>query len=103
MRAYDFHPEAEGDLNAIWDYIAEDNPDAADRTIDRIVSTIEALVAFPQQGHRRPDLTSRPLRFMTAGNYLIVYAPDKNPLWVIAVMHGCRSPRLMAAILRGRE
>jgi len=47
MRAYDFHQEAETDLNAIWDYIAEDSPDAADRTIDKIVSTIEALVTFP--------------------------------------------------------
>ena len=103
MRAYDFHPEAESDLNVIWDYIAEDNPDAADRTIDRIVSTIEALVPFPQQGHHRPDLTSRPLRFITAGNYLIAYAPDEKPLWVVAVMHGRRSPRVMAAILRGRE
>jgi plasmid stabilization system protein ParE len=92
MRTYDFHPEAEGDINAIWDYIAEDNPDAADRMIDKIVATIEAS-----------DLTSRPLRFTTAGNYLIAYAPDKKPLWVIAIMHGKRSPRVMAAILRGRE
>jgi len=44
MRAYDFHQEAETDLSAIWDYIAEDSPDAADRTIDKIISTIEALV-----------------------------------------------------------
>ena len=103
MRTYDFHPEAEGDINAIWDYIAEDNPDAADRMIDKIVATIEALVPFPNQGHRRSDLTSRPLRFTTAGNYLIAYAPGKKPLWVIAIMHGKRSPRVMAAILRGRE
>ncbi len=103
MRTYDFHPEAEGDINAIWDYIAEDNPEAADRTIDNIVSTIEALASFPYQGHRRPDLTSRPLRFTNVGNYLIASAPDKKPLWVIAIMHGRRSPRVMAAILRGRE
>jgi toxin ParE1/3/4 len=103
MRTYDFHPEAEGDINAIWEYIAEDNPDAADRTIDNIVSTIEALASFPYQSHRRPDLTSRPLRFTNVGNYLIASAPDKKPLWVIAIMHGRRSPRVMAAILRGRE
>ncbi|MGA2114984.1 MAG: type II toxin-antitoxin system RelE/ParE family toxin [Bryobacteraceae bacterium] len=103
MRAYDFHPEAEGDINAIWEYIAEGNPDAADRMIDKIVSTIEALIPLPHQGHRRPDLTSRPLRFTHAGNYLIAYAPDKKPLWVVAIMHGRRSPRVMAAILRGRE
>jgi plasmid stabilization system protein ParE len=94
MRAYDFHPEAEADPNAIWEYIAEDNPDATDRTINRIVSTIEALVPFPQQGHRRPDLTSRSLRFISAGNYLIAYAPDKRPLWVLAVIHGRRSLRV---------
>ena len=43
MRAFDFHPEAESDINAIWDYIAEDSPDAADRTIDKIAAAIEAL------------------------------------------------------------
>jgi plasmid stabilization system protein ParE len=71
--------------------------------IDAIEATIKALVPFPHQGHRRPDLTSRPLRFTNTGNYLIAYAPDKSPLWVVAVMHGRRSPRVMAAILRGRE
>ncbi len=28
---------------------------------------------------------------------------DNQPLWVVAVMHGRRSPRVMAAILRGRD
>jgi hypothetical protein len=50
-----------------------------------------------------PILTSRPLRFIRVRDYLIAYAPDEKPLWVIAVMHGHRSPRGMAAILRGRE
>jgi plasmid stabilization system protein ParE len=103
MKAYDFHPEAESDINAIWDYIAEDSPDAADRTIDKIVAAIEALVPLLHLGHRRPDLTSRPLRFITVQNYLIAYAPDKKPLWVVGVMHGRRGPRSMAAVLRGRE
>jgi toxin ParE1/3/4 len=103
MSGYRFHPEADADLDAIWEFIAEDNLEAADRMIDAIEATVEALVPFPHQGHRRPDLTERPLRFTTAGNYLIAYAPDKRPLWVVAVMHGRRSPRVMAAILRGRE
>jgi plasmid stabilization system protein ParE len=103
MRGYDLHPEAEADLDAIWEFIAEDSLDAADRLIDAIEATIEALVPFPHQGHRRPDLTARPLRFTNAGNYLIAYAPDPRPIWVIAIMHGRRNPRVMAAILRGRE
>lgn len=80
MRGYDFHPEAEDDLDAIWEYIAAGNPNAADRMIDQIEATIERLVCFPYTGHRRPDLTSRPLRFTNAGDYLIAYAPDKTPL-----------------------
>jgi plasmid stabilization system protein ParE len=103
VSGYRFHPEAEADLDAIWEFIAEDSLQAADRMIDAIEATIEALVPFPHQGHRRADLTARPLRFTTAGNFLIAYAPDKRPLWVVAVMHGRRSPRVMAAILRGRE
>jgi hypothetical protein len=43
------------------------------------------------------------LRFTNVRGYLIAYAPDKKPLWVVAVIHGKRSPRVMAAILRGRE
>ena len=70
--------------------------------ITEILSAIRALVPFPDQGHKRPDLTSRPLRFVLVREYLIAYAPDEKPLWVVAVMHGRRSPRVMAAILRGR-
>ena len=79
------------------------SPDAADRVMSEIFETIRALVPFPHQGHRRPDLTSRPLRFALVREYLIAYAPEEEPLWVVAVMHGRRSPRIMAAILRGRE
>jgi toxin ParE1/3/4 len=103
MRGYDFHPEAQADLNEIWGYIADENPDAADRIIDKIEAALEALVPLPHQGHRRPDLTSRPLRFILVREYLIAYSPDERPLWVVAIIHGRRSPRVMAAILRGRE
>lgn len=103
MTGYDFHPDARADLDEIWEFIRADNVDAADRMIAEVLSAIRALVPFPAQGHRRPDLTSRPLRFILVRDYLIAYAPDEKPLWVVAVLHGRRSPRLMAAILRGRE
>ena len=103
MRGYDFHPEARVDLNEVWEYIAEDNPEAADSIMDKIEAVLEVLVPFPNQGHRRADLTGRPLRFIVVRDYLIAYAPEEKPLWVVAVMHGRRNPRVMAAILRGRE
>ena len=103
MSGYDFHPQARSDLDEIWDFLRANNLDAADRMIAEILSAIRTLVPFPNQGHRRPDLTSRPLRFIRVREYLIAYAPEEKPLWVVAVMHGQRSPRVMAAILRGRE
>jgi plasmid stabilization system protein ParE len=102
MTGYDFHPEASVDLDEIWEFIAAENLDAADRVIDDILAAIDVLAPFPNQGYRRPELTSRPLRFTQARGYLIAYAPDEKPLWVVAVIHGRRSPRVMAAILRGR-
>jgi len=103
MIAYAFHPEALVDLDEIWEFIRADNLDAADRAIAEILSAIRQLVPFPNRGHRRPDLTSRPLRFIVVRDYLVAYAPDERPLWVVAVMHGRRNPRVLAAILRGRE
>ena len=103
MSGYAFHPEAFTDLDQIWEYIAERNVDAADRVIADIFDGLRTLVASPHIGPRRPDLTSRPLRFKLVRDYLIAYAPDESPLWVVAVLHGSRNPRVMAAILRGRE
>ena len=81
---YALHPAAFTDLDEIRDYIAQKNPDAADRVISEIFDTIRALVPLPNQGHRRPELTSRPLRFTLVREYLIVYAPKEKPLWVVA-------------------
>jgi plasmid stabilization system protein ParE len=100
---YALHPEAFADLDDIRDHIAQENSDGADRLMAEIFDAIRGLVPLPHQGHRRPDLSSRPLRFTLVSEYLIAYAPEEKPLWVVAVMHGRRNPRIMAAILRGRE
>jgi plasmid stabilization system protein ParE len=102
MTGYDFHPEALRDLDEIWEYIALDNLDAADRVIAEILAAVRELASFPALGHRRLDLTTRPLRFLVVREYLIAYAPAEKPLWVVAVLHGRRNPRVMAAILRAR-
>jgi len=76
---------------------------AAGRMIAEVLSAIDPLVPFPGQVPKRPDLTSRPLRFILIREYLIAYAPEEKLLWVVAVMHGRRSPRVMASILSDRE
>ncbi len=100
---FELHPGAAQDITEIWQFIAEENPAAAARFRGEILEAIRKLVTFPHQGHTRSDLTSQPLRFHTIRDYLIAYAPDEKPLVVIAVIHGRRNPRIMAAVLRGRR
>ena len=103
MSGFVLHPDALSDLTEIWEYIASDNPGAAGRVIEEIYDAIRALVPFPNVGHSRSDLTSRPLRFHPVRDFLIAYAPDEKPLLVLAILHGLRNPRIIAALLRDRE
>jgi plasmid stabilization system protein ParE len=102
MTGFVLHPQAYSDLEEIWEYIAADSLNAADRVREEIYDAIQSLVPFPHIGHSRPDLTARPLRFQSVRDYVIAYAPDENPIAVMAVLHGRRSPRVIAAIFRGR-
>jgi plasmid stabilization system protein ParE len=46
MTGYEFHPEAVLDLDEIWEFIAEDSLDAADRVTEEVLARIEALPPF---------------------------------------------------------
>ena len=46
MNGFVFHPEALTDLEEIWDFIATDSLDAADRVFDEIFEAIRSLVQF---------------------------------------------------------
>ena len=102
MSEFVLHSQAYADLDEICEYIAADSLEAADRVREEIYEAIQSLVPFPYIGHSRPDLTAKPLRFQSVREYVIAYAPDENPLAVIAVLHGRRNPRVIAAILRSR-
>jgi plasmid stabilization system protein ParE len=47
MTGYALDPDARDDLDEIWEYIAADNPDAADRVITEILDAIRAVMPFP--------------------------------------------------------
>ena len=102
-KGFQLHPEAAQDITDIWEFLANEEPAAASAVREDILETIRSLLRFPHRGHRRPDLTDLPLRFIRVLDFLIVYAPDEDPLWIIAVLHGRRDPRVLAAILRSRE
>jgi toxin ParE1/3/4 len=103
MSGFVLHPDVFADLDEIWEFIAADNLTAADAVLEEIYEAIRALVPFPQVGHARTDLTSRALRFQPVRDFLIAYAPGEKPLLVLAVLHGRRNPRVIAALLRERD
>ena len=103
MSGFVLHPAAFRDINEIWEFIAADNFDAADRILDELRESIKKLVDFPEMGFRRDELTSKPLRFLPVRDFLIAYAPDEKPLLILAVLHTSRNPRVLAAVLRQRK
>jgi plasmid stabilization system protein ParE len=94
MSEYQFTPEALSDLLDIWNFIAHDNIEAADRVEAAVFLACNLLVKSPSAGVVRRDLTTLPVRFWVVHpypNYLIVYDPEKRPLQIIRILHGARN------------
>ena len=49
-------PRARQDLIEVWQFIADDNEAAADRTLDRIDRALATLAENPMMGRARPEL-----------------------------------------------
>ncbi len=91
MSGFEFTPEALEDIQEIWLWIAQDNPEAADKLEADIYRACELLAGNPHLGHKRPDLTRYPLRFWTVrSHYIVVYDPVGKPLRIVRVLHGAR-------------
>ena len=80
-------PQADQDLDAIWDFIASDSIRAADKQIGRIGEIFEMLVENPLVGRERRELRAD-LRSFPVGNYVIFYIPLSDGVEIIRVMHG---------------
>ena len=103
MNAFELHPEAEADLDDIIAFIAQDSVDAAGRVLDEFDSVFALLAQRPGMGHRRSDLTRRPLRFWAHRRYLIAYDAETRPLRIVSIIHGMRNPRLIARLITKRS
>jgi toxin ParE1/3/4 len=80
-------PLAETDLDEIWWYIAQDNPDAADRFLDKIEERCRTLAQFPHMGLGRDELHPG-LRSLPVGKYLLFYIPIEGGIEVVRVLPG---------------
>ena len=95
---YEVSFEAQDDLFEIWQRIAYDSVDLANRIEGEFHILFESLARMPGQGHVRKDLTGRPVRFFPLYSFLVVYQ-SVEPLRIVAVLRGKRN---VGRILRER-
>ncbi len=84
-----FADPAARDLEDIIDYIAIDNPTAAESVYRGVMGTAQNLTDFPDIGRvgRLPGTREFPLPGLP---YIVVYQVDADTVTILAVFHGAR-------------
>jgi plasmid stabilization system protein ParE len=86
-----FTQRAAAQLTDLREYIAKDNPDAAERVVTAILDTADFLAKSPEIGRRvrKPDDQTYHYRFHLVSayrNYLLFYRPFPWGIRVVKVM-----------------
>jgi len=80
---------AQAQLQAAHEYVAEDNRSAAQQQSAAVVRAIEQLVHFPEMG--RPGRVAGTRELVILGTPLIVaYGLQRDTVSILAVLHGAR-------------
>jgi toxin ParE1/3/4 len=81
---------AQTDLLEAWLYIAEENPQAADRLLDTIDREANTLALQPRMGRSRPELADCLRSWPTSTPYVLFYFADSEGIIVLRVLHHAR-------------
>ncbi|WP_428392877.1 type II toxin-antitoxin system RelE/ParE family toxin [Lichenicoccus sp.] len=92
-------PGAEADLEAIGDYIAQDNPLRAATFVAEIRHKYNSLVDMPLGFPLIPRYEHRGVRHRVHGSYQIFYRTVGNPVARVDILHIIHAARNYAAIL----
>ena len=84
-----YSPLSRRDLSQIWDYIAGDNPEAADRVLRQIDAQCRQLARSPELGERWPELSPL-IRMFTVGRYAVFYRTVEDGIEVARILHSAR-------------
>jgi len=83
-------PRAIGDLEAVGDYIALDNPAAAKRWVEGLMATAVRASRAPFAGRRVPEFARDDIREVLKRNYRIVYRITGQRVEVLTVFEAHR-------------
>ncbi|MFZ4695307.1 MAG: type II toxin-antitoxin system RelE/ParE family toxin [Verrucomicrobiia bacterium] len=80
------------DLAEIRAFIAEDNPPAAQKTVEDIVRRVGLLVRFPEMGRVVPEFALHELRELVVKPYRIVYRlkAGEGSIEIVRAWHAAR-------------
>jgi plasmid stabilization system protein ParE len=79
--------ESERWLKDIFDYIAQDNLDAAVSVVTGIYERAQNLLLFPESGYKYEG-SSENVRILLYGYYRIAYTVTGDELIVLGIFHG---------------
>ncbi|HEU0196331.1 MAG TPA: type II toxin-antitoxin system RelE/ParE family toxin [Nevskiaceae bacterium] len=85
MRELEWTEAARADLLAIIDYIADDNPDAAQHLKEDIESKVEGLRDFPDRFRNGRVPGTREM--VARANYIVIYAVEPCRVRILRVLH----------------
>ena len=75
-------------LAEIEEFVARDNPRAAEQHTERLIARTEALTVHPQLGRIVPEVPGGYLRELVEGNYRMVYRIRDDIVEVLTVFEG---------------
>jgi addiction module RelE/StbE family toxin len=78
------------DLKNIKDYIAKDSPYYATIFIEKIISAVEKLDAFPLVGRVVPECNDKCIREVIYQHYRIIYKINHKDIIVLTIVYGGR-------------
>ena len=78
---------AADDLTAIYDYVADTNPEAGRRVIDGISAKIRTIAALGLTGVSRGHMKPGP-RMVAFQNHLVYFRATSSHILVLRILHG---------------
>lgn len=91
------------DLDAIADYIALDNPEAARDLVQRVFRHVEQLAEHPESGSRPKELRPSRYRQLIEPPCRIFYRYDGERVFILYVMRGEMRLRKSQLVRRDRQ
>jgi toxin ParE1/3/4 len=84
---------AAGQLDAIYNYIAQDSRQYARRVVYRLIRRSRQIAGHPFSGRKVPEYDVKPVREVIEGSYRILYQIKPDQIDVIAIIHGAMDIR----------